>query len=857
MGKFLHKPIHRFFLTTILFGPLAVPIAGESIFDGTVQEFNLSDIDGSQGFVVNGFLPGDLSGISVSFAGDINADGVDDFIIGARGADPAGRNLAGECYVIFGNSNGFPSELEISDLNGSNGMIISGLTEDERLGTSVSYAGDFNGDNIDDIIVSALFADINGYNRVGKCYIIFGSSNGFSKYFNLAFLNGTNGFAINGINDGDRTGDDVSNAGDINSDGIDDVIITAISGDPNGKMNAGESFIVYGSSNGINSELDLNDLDGSNGFVINGIDAGDMIGSDVSGAGDINGDNISDIIIGAGAASVPGECYVIFGSTSGFSGAFELSDLDGTNGFKITGNSDSESLGTSVSDIGDINNDGINDLVIGDTNADPNGKLSAGACHVVFGSTNPFPSQFDLNNLDGMNGFTINGLDTPDTLGINSSGVGDVNGDNISDLLIAALRADPNDVDWAGQAYVIYGKSLEFDHPFELTNLTASEGVVINGIDFEDQIGRGVSSQGDYNGDGYSDVIIGAYKADPNGTDSGETYILFGSPPPDTTPPTPTISSIDSPTSLTLISGLTLDFDEDISIPTLTAGDFFTTGVSVTSINGGSQNFTLDLNVTGGDGVKELQLPAGAVDDLATTPNANIASNVVSFTFDDEEPEVPFNAFDFIYSPTSQTVFLDLPLIFSEPVTGLEVSDFDVPSTVTVTEVTGSGDTYSVDFTAPEEGIFVISLNSDAVRDLAGNPNDPEILGFTQIDITNPDFLIPLQPASSQMVPASSLPVVFEFRMNEGGTGGLVDGAIDLSSSTVPGVLNATVSTISTGSTPIFQISVDGATGPGDIVVQLIGSELRDFAGNPVLSSPSSSISFLDNSDVYDWLLID
>jgi hypothetical protein len=259
----------------------------------------LSDLDGSNGFVVNGIDAGDGSGRSVAGAGDINGDGLDDVIIGARVADPNGTNAAGESYIVFGRSTGFPAALDLADLDGGNGFVVNGIDVDDFSGYSVAGAGDINGDGLDDVIIGASFADPNATYRAGESYIVFGQSTEFPAALELADLVGNNGFVVYGIEAYDRSGVGVAGAGDINGDGVDDVIIGAEGADPNGTDYAGESYIVFGRSTGFPAALDPVDLDGSNGFVVNGIDAGDYSGASVAGAGDINGDGLDDVIIGA------------------------------------------------------------------------------------------------------------------------------------------------------------------------------------------------------------------------------------------------------------------------------------------------------------------------------------------------------------------------------------------------------------------------------------------------------------------------------------------------------------------------------------------------------------------------------
>ena len=139
--------------------------------------------------------------------------------------------------------------------------------------------------------------------------------------------------------------------------------------------------------------VELSDLDGSNGFVLNGIDGsedgGDSSGRSVSGAGDINGDGVDDLIIGApGLFSTDnGESYVVFGGSDvGAGGEIELSALDGSDGFVLNGIDVGDFSGQSVSGAGDLNGDGVDDLIIGAVNASPNGSYS-GESYVVFGGS--------------------------------------------------------------------------------------------------------------------------------------------------------------------------------------------------------------------------------------------------------------------------------------------------------------------------------------------------------------------------------------------------------------------------------------------------------------------------------------
>ena len=337
--------------------------------------------------------------------------------------------------------------------------------------------------------------------------------------FELSSLDGFNGFKIGGETVGDFSGHSVSDAGDVNGDGFDDLLIGAYGAAPNGS-DSGVSYVVFGKSDGFSTTLQLSTLNGSDGFKISGVAAGDNSGFSVSTAGDVNGDGFDDLLIGAfGAAPhgpATGASYVVLGRDGPFSPTLELSTLNGSDGFRISGASAYDLSGFSVSTAGDVNGDGFDDLIIGARSAGSSSSPS-GASYVVFGEGGAFPPTIELSRLNGSDGFKINGVAADDNSGISVSTAGDVNGDGFDDLIIGAYQADPNG-DGSGASYVIFGKGDPFSPALELSALNGTNGFTINGVAAGDSSGLSVSTAGDVNGDGFDDLIIGAYRPIPTAT---------------------------------------------------------------------------------------------------------------------------------------------------------------------------------------------------------------------------------------------------------------------------------------------------------------------------------------------------
>ena len=424
------------------------------------------DWDRTLNFIANPYF-----GYSVCTAGDVNGDGYSDVIAGAPFI------TYGVAYVY----NGYPAGLDSSyNWSGENNQAES------QLGYSVSLAGDVNGDGYADVIAGAPFFD-NGNTDEGRAYVYYGSSTGIS-----ASPDWTK--EIN--EDSAQFGFAVSTAGDINGDGYSDVIVSANLWNGSNYNNQGRAWVYNGSSTGLSS---------SASWDYNPQQDNAQLGSSVSTAGDVNGDGYSDIIVGAenynSGETEEGKVFVFYGSSLG---------LTPNPVWTAEGNQANAHFGNSVSTAGDVDGDRYSDIIIGALDYD-NGQSNEGAVFMYHGSASGLPSSANVMlevNQDNAQ------------FGISVSTAGDVNADSYSDIIVGADLYD-NGENNEGRAFVFNGSSTGI-------SLTPSITLEINQADAK--FGQRVSTAGDVNGDGYSDVIISAPDYENGQTNEGRVYLSYGSP---------------------------------------------------------------------------------------------------------------------------------------------------------------------------------------------------------------------------------------------------------------------------------------------------------------------------------------
>ena len=438
----------------------------------------------------------DCSGISVAGAGDVNADGYDDILIGAPGVFYYTR---GHTYLILGKSDGWGMDTNLSTSDAS----FMGEYQGDMAGRSVGGAGDVNGDGYDDILIGEYD---DWFGRPGQTYLIFGKESGWVIGTNLSASDAS----FLGENAGDHSGFSVAGAGDVNRDGCSDLLIGAPGEDSGFSEKPGLTYLILGKN-----PCGLKDLSGSNASFLGEAEI-DTSGYSVAGAGDVNGDGYSDILLGAyengDCAFLAGHTYLILGNPSGWAMDTDLSASDAS----FFGETEYDYSGCSVAGAGDVNGDGYDDILIGAEGNGENG-WQTGQTYLIFGK----PSGWSMDTNLSVSNASFRGENYRDFSGCSGAGAGDVNGDGYDDILIGATGNHISNVDNEDVIYLILGKATGWSVD---TNLSTSDASFI-GVDDGEYSKCSIAGAGDINGDRYDDILIGAHYGSSG---SSKTYLIFG-----------------------------------------------------------------------------------------------------------------------------------------------------------------------------------------------------------------------------------------------------------------------------------------------------------------------------------------
>ncbi len=438
------------------------------------------------------------AGSAVAIVGDIDRDGHSDFLIGSPSYTP------GQAHIVFGDD-----KLDSGTIDLSGELQLSGETAYSYTGASLSSAGDVDNDGYADFLVGAPEEDTAG-ELAGAVYLVSGVDVGRSDFV----LSSSSALKITGDKSLDRLGLGLSSAKDVDGDGYDDVLIGAPGESGISDERIGHAYLLFGdalSDRGTGSVGDLAavTIDGSHGEG--------QVGSAL-GAGDLTGDGLVDVFVNApGVSGSNGEVYLFYNSAVRSAGTLTTSDADVTIEPVGTGSS-YESLGESVVFVEDFDGDGVGDLLVGAPSTDGSGTYR-GAVYLLSGASLATGSVSAA-------ALVLEGERDEDYAGKSLVDAGDIDGDGRSEVLIGAPGDDTDGVDVqrsnSGAVYLVLGTSDSGS-----LSLAAAWRKLPGEMSGDGAGSRLSLSAGDLDGDGLSEILVGAPGADADGdSDVGLVYLI-------------------------------------------------------------------------------------------------------------------------------------------------------------------------------------------------------------------------------------------------------------------------------------------------------------------------------------------
>jgi plastocyanin len=754
--------------------------------DGEVEDYTLTiNLPADQPVSVDNFLKiasgagggptlanDDSFGSSVSGVGDLDGDGVADLAVGTDGDDTGGPDR-GAVYMLLMNADGTVKRSTKIASGAAGGPT---LANDARFGSSVSSVGDLDGDGVADLAVGAVGDNTGGPNR-GAVYMLLMNADGTVKG-STKIASGAGGGPT--LANGNRFGSSVSSVGDVDGDGVADLAVGA-DGDSTGGTNRGAVYVLRMNADGTVR---------SSAKIASGAGGGptladlDFFGSSVTSPGDLDGDGVADLAVGADGddtgGSARGAVHVLLLNADG---AVKSSTkvASGAGGGPTLATDDR--FGSSVSSVGDLDGDGVADLAVGAV-GDNTGGTNRGAVYVLLMNTDGTVKS-SAKIASGVSGGPT--LVNADSFGSSVTSLGDLNGDGVADL---AAGADGDDTGGSarGAAHVLFLKPSDLTPPTVIVDIVDaalhdgdnnstvtfefSEGVT--GFDSDDltAVGGSLSNFQTVDANSYTatftafdggeatgSVSVGTNYTDlaGNGGGAGSDTVAI-----DTLNPTVTVDIVDS--SLNdgdNNSDVTFEFSENVA--GFDAGD-------VTVNSGTLSNFTpVDGNsftatFTADDGVEAIGSVAVAAGSYTDTAGNGGAAGSDTVPIDALNPTLTVNIVDAALNDGDNNS--DVTFEFSENVAGFDAGDVTVSNGTLANFTPVDGNSFTATFTADDgvEAIGSLAVAAGGYTDTAGNSGAAG-LDTVPIDALNPTLTVNIVDAALNDGDNNS-DVTFEFSEN-------------------------------------------------------------------------------------------